>query len=135
VKSLIAIVLAGSAILFTAGCAVHGDAVASGVESPYAGYAYDGFYDDFYGPFDDGYWGTDGFFYFSDGHGGFRRDDEHHFRHEGADGFHGIHTAHNGFGPGGEGPRAAGDEPRGGFGIEGEGRAGFAGGGGGGGRR
>ena len=50
----------------------------------YAGgpYAYDGYYDDYYGPVYDGYWGDDGFFYYSDGHGGHVRDDGHHYRHE-----------------------------------------------------
>lgn len=49
------------------------------------------YYDGFYGPYWNGYWGVDGFFYFSDGHGHrFRRDDGHHFRHDGAPGYHGI---------------------------------------------
>jgi len=52
---------------------------------------YDGYYDDFYGPFDNGYWAPDGFFHFAIvGHRGFRRDDGHHFRHEAANGFHSI---------------------------------------------
>jgi hypothetical protein len=53
--------------------------------------AYDGFYDDYYGPFYDGYWGADGFFYFSDRDRHFHRDDGHHFRREAATGFHPVH--------------------------------------------
>jgi len=49
------------------------------------------YYDGLYGPYWDGYWGVDVFFYFSDAHGHrFRRDDGHHFRHDGAPGYHGI---------------------------------------------
>jgi hypothetical protein len=53
--------------------------------------AYSGYYDDFYGPFYDGYWAADGYFYFTDGPGhAFRRDDYHHFRRDMAAGFHGV---------------------------------------------
>jgi hypothetical protein len=64
---------------------------------------YDAFYDDFYGPFYDGYWGPGDVFYYSDAAGRpFRRDEAHHFRHEGASGFHAVH----GLGGGGH-PRPA----------------------------
>jgi hypothetical protein len=54
--------------------------------------AYDGFYDDAYGPFYDGYWGGDGAFYYSDGEGHpFHRDTGGHFRHDMAQGFHPVH--------------------------------------------
>ena len=54
---------------------------------------YDGYYDDYYGPFYDGYWAADGFFYFADGPGrSYRRDDFHHFRREASVGFHGVHS-------------------------------------------
>ena len=65
----------------------------------YAGgpYAYDGFYDDYYGPIYDGYWGTDGIFYYRSGahdrH--FHRGDNRHFMRQGAAGsnFHQFHGA------------------------------------------
>ena len=137
-NKLVSIICAASAIAFAAGCAAHGNAGALGVEAPYPVYSYDGFYDDYYGPFYDGYWGADGFFYFSDGHGGFRRDDEHHFRREATDGFHGVHTHPGGFRAGGEesrtgdeGFRASGESFRaGGEGFR-AGGAGFRAGGGG----
>jgi len=44
--------------------------------------AYDGYYDGYYGPYAGGYWNGDGYFYYSDGRGGYRRDDDRHFRHE-----------------------------------------------------
>ena len=46
-------------------------------------YAFDGYYDDFYGPVYDGYWGDDGFFYYR-GHAEdrrFVRGDAAHFSH------------------------------------------------------
>lgn len=45
-------------------------------------YAYDGFYDGFYGPIYDGYWGDDDFFYFRRGDRDrhFQRGDHAHFR-------------------------------------------------------
>jgi hypothetical protein len=54
--------------------------------------AYDGFYDDYYGPFFDGYWARDGFFYYRRGQEGhFQRDIGGHFRHENHEGFHPVH--------------------------------------------
>lgn len=45
--------------------------------------AYDGFYDDYYGPINDGYWGDGGVFYYrSDPHGRFVADRDGHFRHD-----------------------------------------------------
>ncbi len=53
--------------------------------------AFDGYYDDAYGPFYDGYWGDGGFCY-STGEGrGYQLDRSNHFRHDSADGFHPIH--------------------------------------------
>jgi hypothetical protein len=53
---------------------------------------YDGFYDDYYGPFYDGYWANDGAYYYSTGAGQrYHRDDNHHFTHESAAGFHAVH--------------------------------------------
>ena len=69
----------------------------------YAGgpYAYDGYYDDFYGPIHDGYWGDDGFFYYRGGEHdrAFRRGDAAHFRRDaGADAGH-FHTMQGSFAP------------------------------------
>lgn len=52
------------------------------------------YYDDYYGPFYNGYWGSDGAFYYSDGRGRpFVRDESNHFRHNmPGGGFHGVHT-------------------------------------------
>jgi hypothetical protein len=51
---------------------------------------YAGYYDDYYGPVYDGYWGGDGAFYYSPGPGRpYARDDRGHFRHDAASGFHG----------------------------------------------
>jgi hypothetical protein len=44
--------------------------------------ANDGYYDGYYGPYPGGYWSSDGYFYYSDGRRGYRRDDDGHFRHE-----------------------------------------------------
>ena len=62
---------------------------------------YDGYYDDFYGPVADGYWGEDNFFYYTDAPGHpYRRDTDHHFRHDnGGNGFHTIHGHHIGIRP------------------------------------
>jgi hypothetical protein len=60
---------------------------------------YDGYYDDAYGPFYDGYWGGDGAYYYSSGEGqAYHRDGGHHFRHDSNAGFHPVHggQAHGG---------------------------------------
>jgi hypothetical protein len=68
-----------------------------------AGVDYDGYYDDFYGPIGDGYWGPDDFFYYSNGSDHqFHRDDAHHFRHDAVSGFHPVHGHHAGPVPGAE---------------------------------
>jgi len=55
---------------------------------------YDSFYDDAYGPYYDGYWATDGFFYYTDAPGhAYRRDESHHFRRDMAMGFHSVHSS------------------------------------------
>ena len=51
----------------------------------------DVYYDSFYGPYTDGYWGPDDFFYYRGGDGRFVRDEGRHFQHRmfnGARGFH-----------------------------------------------
>jgi hypothetical protein len=67
--------------------------------------AYDGYYDDYYGPIYDGYWGDDGaFFYRTGAHGHYRRGDGAHFRHD-MNGFSGGNMGHfhpmHGMGPSG----------------------------------
>jgi hypothetical protein len=58
---------------------------------------YDGYYDGYYGPMYDGYWGDDGFFYYSGGRGQpFVRDAGNHFRRDAAGGFSSFHNAHMG---------------------------------------
>ena len=50
------------------------------------------YYDDFYGPYFDGYWGDDGGYWFrASDHDAWRRDDGHHFQHMAANGFHDVH--------------------------------------------
>jgi hypothetical protein len=71
----------------------------SGSVSVAAGDYYDGYYDGFYGPFNDGYWGGDGFFWYSDATHRLHRDDGHHFQHVAAAGFNhvrgtGMHREH-----------------------------------------
>lgn len=80
-----------AAALF-AGCADYGY-YGSG---PVADVEYDGYYDGYYGPIYDGYWGDSGvFFYRTSPEGRFRRGDVTHFRHEAAPGFNHVHgTAH-----------------------------------------
>jgi hypothetical protein len=86
-KTLAAVAFAAATALSLAACET----------TPYdhGGYAYgyvDGFYDDAYGPWYDGYWGPDDVFYYRAGPSGdFRRDDAHHFRHDMAQGFHTFH--------------------------------------------
>ena len=47
-------------------------------------YAYEGYYDGYYGPIQDGYWGDDGVFWYrsSDHDRHYRRGDVQHFRHD-----------------------------------------------------
>ncbi len=57
-------------------------------------YAYNGFYDDYYGPIYDGYWGTDGGFYYrrAASDRSYRRGDARHFHRDRApsEKFHAI---------------------------------------------
>ncbi|MBV9841300.1 MAG: hypothetical protein JOY99_07170 [Sphingomonadaceae bacterium] len=67
--------------------------------------AYDGFYDDYYGPIYDGYWGDGDVFYYRTGeHGHFRADRSGHFRHD----MPGGGFAGTAGGPGAGGPGAGG---------------------------
>lgn len=59
--------------------------------------AYDGYYDDYYGQIDDGYWGDgDVFYYRPHGHGRYVPDRAHHFRHDmgGGQPMGGFHPMH-----------------------------------------
>jgi hypothetical protein len=72
--------LATSAAFAAAGCAT--------VDRP--GTHEIAYYDGGLGPIDAGYWGDDGFFYYRDGHQ-FRPDHDHHFRHDGGQGWRPIY--------------------------------------------
>jgi hypothetical protein len=78
VKTKLLTALSVVAVAALAGCAAEGDYGVAYYGSPYGDYVY---YDGFYGPYDGGYWGDDGFFYYEDGHGGYDRDEGHHFHH------------------------------------------------------
>jgi hypothetical protein len=114
-KKHLLLALAALPALALSGCAAgYGGGV-------YAGgpFAYDGYYDDAYGPIYDGYWGGDGFFYYRGGahERGFHRGDAAHFRRDaGGNGhFHpmqgtmtpgrGMHMPHF---PGGRSPARGG---------------------------
>lgn len=53
-------------------------------------YAYDGWYDGYYGPIYDGYWGDDGYFYYrhGEGEGAYVRGDRAHFARQAPQGPH-----------------------------------------------
>jgi hypothetical protein len=64
-----------------------------GYHDGYVGGDYvDGYYDDFYGPTDAGYWGSDGVFMYRGGDHQYHRDDAGHFHKEAAQGAHPIHV-------------------------------------------
>jgi hypothetical protein len=85
------IILAATSALGAAGLG----GCASGGHYFGGGGGYDAYYDDFYGPYVDGYWGDDGVFMFRhERNGEFARDEPHHFRRDTASGFHGIHSGH-----------------------------------------
>lgn len=74
-------------------------ACAGGPGSGYVGYnggwAYDGYYDNYYGPIYDGYWGDDGYFWYRNSEGGhFHRGDRDHFRHDHPEGGDHWQTMH-----------------------------------------
>jgi hypothetical protein len=74
----------GMAGLLLSGCAYRGHERV-GFSADRAGY-YDGYYDGSYGTFNDGYWGRDGAFYYSDNTHNWHRDDGNHFRRDNGDG-------------------------------------------------
>jgi hypothetical protein len=62
------------------------------------GRGYDAWYDGGYGPYYDGYWQGDVYWY-SPGRGRpYVRDDNHHFRRDRGTGFHGVRGRHHGAG-------------------------------------
>jgi hypothetical protein len=75
----------GAAGLLTA-CA-HG--YMDGPPSAYADLDYDGWYDGYYGPFNGGFWGPQGRFFYNDGQH-FRPDMAGHFSHQGGAGMQHI---------------------------------------------
>jgi hypothetical protein len=87
---------------------------------------YDAYYDDAYGPFNDGYWGPGDTYYYRGGaFGRYVPDRGMHFHHEAGTGMHAVHGM-----PRGGGGRGGG--PVGGAGGGGGGHAGGGGAGGGG---
>lgn len=111
---LSAAILAAAAV---SGCTGGGGGVYAAGDFGPGPYAYDGFYDDYYGSIYDGYWGDDDFFYYRHGIGDrrFHRGDAAHFQRSGAHGGHfhpmqgsmtpqhGMHMPHFGGGRGGPG--------------------------------
>ncbi len=61
---------------------------AGGSAGSYAGSGLVAYYDGHYGPFQAGYWGMNGYFYYLDTNASrYRRDREHHFRRDPMTGF------------------------------------------------
>lgn len=87
----------GVAAFLLCGCAEGpGYGVAGFYGSGPGDYAYNGYYDDYYGPIYDGYWRGDSF-YWRDREGGpMRHDTGQHFRHDAAPGFHHVAGAFHG---------------------------------------
>src|SRR5579863_7869178 len=83
-------ICAAASFMMLAGCAYdYGNGPYYGQVA--VGYGAPVYYDDFYGPYWDGYWGPEGAFWFSEGPGRpFHRDLEGHFRREATAGFHPI---------------------------------------------
>jgi hypothetical protein len=82
----------GAAALLLSACASDGDYY----RPHYRGaMGYDAYYDGFYGPFSDGYWGGDGLFYYRHGFfGGYAPDRAGHFHHDMSPGLHDVHGRH-----------------------------------------
>jgi len=59
-------------------------------------YAYDGWYDGYYGQVYDGYWGNDGYFYYrhGEGEGAYVRGDRNHFARQAPQGPHNYQPIH-----------------------------------------
>lgn len=65
-RTLITLALAAAAPLALAGCAedYYGDGYNYNAGYGWQNYPYDVYYDNYYGPFYDGYWGSDGYFWY-----------------------------------------------------------------------
>ncbi len=91
-KNLLLISAAGAALLL-AGCASEGGYYGGAA----VGYDYygpsDAWYDGYYGPYVDGYWGDGGVFFYSTGRGDYRRDEGGHFRNREFDGGARVHVS------------------------------------------
>jgi hypothetical protein len=90
-KKLATVALAAAAAVSMTACADmygHHDRYAYAGDGVYA----DGYYDDFYGPVDTGYWGDDGVFMYRGADQQYHRDDSGHFRKQTAQGYHSVHT-------------------------------------------
>ncbi|HEY1880195.1 MAG TPA: hypothetical protein VGG68_09705 [Caulobacteraceae bacterium] len=85
------LIVSAAAAMF-AGCTAHlGPGYAGVVVGPVADVDYDAYYDGYYGPIYDGYWGDDGVFIYRTNEGGhWMRGDTTHFRHDTATGFNHI---------------------------------------------
>jgi hypothetical protein len=85
------------ALLSLSSVALAGCAGGPGYQMDAAGpYAYDGWYDGYYGPIYDGYWGDDGNFYYrhGEGEGRFVRGDRNHFARQAPQGAHNFQPMH-----------------------------------------
>jgi hypothetical protein len=92
------VILLGVAVLFLSACANDGN-----MYRPHylAATSYDAYYDDAYGPFNDGYWGPDDQFYYRGGaFGRYIPDRGMHFHHEAGTGMHAVHGMPRGGGGG-----------------------------------
>jgi hypothetical protein len=92
VKKLASVALAAAAAVSMTACADtygHHDHYVAGYG---VGIYADGYYDNFYGPVDTGYWGDDGVFMYRGSDQQYHRDDSGHFRKESAQGYHAVHT-------------------------------------------
>ncbi|HEX4198513.1 MAG TPA: hypothetical protein VHZ26_13835 [Caulobacteraceae bacterium] len=80
------------------GCADHYAADVGPGPGPLALADCTGFYDDFYGPFDDGCWADDGVFWYRGPDRVYHRDAGGHFSHTAGPGMHAVHGAGPGAG-------------------------------------
>jgi hypothetical protein len=103
VNKALLIALVATAALPLAACVSDGYYDGPGSPGPVA---YDGYYDDYYGPIYDGYWGDgDVFYYRTSERGHWRHDSGSHFRHDMGSGptmggrGHAFHPMHGSFTP------------------------------------
>jgi len=80
-RKLLAVAIAAGTVALS-GCYYYGDRY--GYDHRYGDrYGYnDAYYDGYYGPYNGGYWASDGSFYYYDSDHRYRRDDSGHFRHD-----------------------------------------------------